>query len=454
MRLALFAIGWLVLATAAPAAPNFVFLLVDDLGWADLGCYGSSYHKTPHIDALAASGVRFTDAYAACPVCSPTRASILSGKYPARVGITDWIPGDDPKQRPLVGPADLHALPPAEVTFAEVLIQAGYQTYYTGKWHLGEQNERVAPTGQGFDRYVPAAEVGDWKTDATVTDRLTDRAITWLESLDSTRPFLLYFAYHRVHTPIIGHPDYLEDYQRRRPTVRSPDMIVEHTGRTRPRQDNPAYAADLQGVDASVGRIVASIAEIGLEDETIIVFFSDNGGLSTLRRPGPTCNLPLRAGKGWLYEGGIRVPLVVRVPGTTTAGRVCRVPVTSTDFYPTLLELAGLPKRPQQHVDGVSLVPLLKGATSLDRSTLYWHYPHYHGSTWTPGAALRDGDFKLIEFYDPPAVELYDLASDLGEQSDLSQRQPDRTAALLDKLHTWQQAVGAKLPKPNPRFKE
>ena len=450
--------------------PNFVFFLVDDLGWKDLGCYGSTFYDTPNLDRLAASGMRFTDAYAACPVCSPTRASIMTGKYPARLGITDWIPGQRPKNRKLLAPPIHNQLALEEVTIAEVLKEAGYRTFFAGKWHLGGQG--FFPEQQGFDinkgghhagsppggYYAPYKnpKLQDGPAGEYLTDRLAAESVRFLQT-HAKEPFLLYLSFYTVHTPIQACKRHIEAYQKKAdalPPLRGPEQTKEHNGWTKMRQDNPAYASMVHAMDENVGRVLGAIERLGLAEETVVIFMSDNGGLSTLGRRGyPTSNLPLRAGKGWCYEGGIREPMIVRAPGVTRPGSTCSVPVTSTDFYPTMLELAGLPPRPEQHVDGLSLVPLLAGGKTLPREAIYWHYPHYHGSTWTPGAAVRAGDWKLVEFYDEGTAELYHLGQDIGERRDLARQMPQKRDELLALLHAWQKQVGAKMPRPNPDYK-
>ncbi len=438
--------------------PNIVFLLVDDMGWTDLGCYGSTFHETPHIDALAGSGVRFSDAYTAASICSPTRASLMTGKHPVRVNITDWIPGRREKNPKLKTPEDIHRLPLEEVTIAEALKQAGYQTWYGGKWHLGDAG--FGPTDQGFDAYYDelaaskklAGNARNQKKKQlllTSSRDLTERALAFMRGRDESRPFFLYLSYNDVHTPIQPIEPHVGHYAKKaeRFTGDTPPR-PERRGKTRLRQDNANYASMVAAVDASVGRIVGELDKLGIADRTVVVFFSDNGGLSTTRGGGPTSVRPLRAGKGWLYEGGIRVPLIVRVPGVTKAGRVTDAPVVSMDMYPTLLELAGLPQRPGQHADGRSIVGVLEGADTIDREALYWHYPHYHGSTWAPGAAIRAGDWKLVEFYEEGTAELYNLTDDISESRDLSAKHPDKKRQLLDRLHAWQEKLGARMPVP------
>lgn len=435
--------------------PNVVFLLVDDLGWADVGCNGSSLHRTPHIDALADTGIRFTNAYAAASICSPTRASLMTGKHPVRVNITDWIPGQRRDNVKLETPEDQHFLGLEETTIAEAFGEGGYRTFFAGKWHLG--GDAYAPDKQGFDVYFDPHQnpaVGSpRRSNADVdlgrphaTRELTDAAIEFLGDSTATSPAFVYLSYFDVHTPIIPQQEMLPYYQQRVADLPEKEPIPEHYGVSRPQQDNPEYATMVETVDRSVGRMLASLAELGLADNTIMVFFSDNGGLCTKRNVGPTSNLPLRSGKGWLYEGGIRVPCIIKLPGSERAGTTIDTPIVSMDFYPTLLSLAGLPARPQQTVDGVDLAPLLKQSEAPLRETLYWHYPHYHGSEWRPGAAIRHNDWKLIEFYETGNVELYNLADDPGEQNDLSKQQPERTRTVQSLLHDWQMQIGAKLP--------
>jgi len=461
--------------------PNFIFILIDDLGWKDVGAYGSSFYETPHIDRLAAQGMRFTDAYAACPVCSPTRASIMTGKYPVRVGITDWIPGDDPKNRKLLGPQDLHQMPLKEKTIAEVLEEAGYKTAFFGKWHLGDKGYH--PEQQGFQinkgghwagqpasyfypykneqkRWdVPGLEGG--KEGEYLTDRLTEEAIAFMRS-HKDAPFLLYLSHYAVHTPIQSKPELVEKYQgklQENPSPQGPEYLPERESASKQIQDDPAYAGMVESVDQSVGRITAELEELGLEEDTIIIFMSDNGGLSTLPKKwkSPTSNVPLRAGKGWQYEGGIREPMIIKWPGEVRPGSVCSLPVISMDFYPTMLEMAGLGLRPKQHVDGVSLVPLLKeqvNESGWQRKAIFWHFPHYHGSGNTPAAAVRTGKYKLIEWFEDGSVELYDLEEDIGETRNLAETMPNKRDELLGMMRSWRHQIGAKLPQPNPDYKE
>ena len=463
-----------VFITAVPALDaakktNFLFFLVDDMGWADIGANGSTFHETPHIDRLASSGMRFTQGYAAGSVCSPTRASIMTGKHPVRVDITDWIPGQPNRPtNPLLHPEDRHSLPLEEVTLAEALKQHGYQTFFAGKWHLGKEGEW--PTDQGFDINIgghhkgspPGGYYAPWTNPALkakrkgeyLTERLTEESAKFLESRDKAEPFLLYLSYYNIHTPIQPYKKRIDHYKSKaEKSFTGPTPFeVEHDGKTRTRQDNPALASMVAAVDDSVGALLDKLENLKLDDNTVVIFFSDNGGLSTLGRIGPGCNLPLRAGKGWLYEGGIREPTLIRAPGVTQPGSVSHKPMISMDFFPTMLDLAGLPLQPKLHVDGRSLLSQLKGNDTGQR-TLHWHYPHYHGSSWKPGASIRDGDWKLIEFYHYNNFELYNLAKDPGERTNLAKHNPRKAAELRAKLSTWQKRMKAKMPVPNPDYK-
>jgi arylsulfatase A-like enzyme len=449
-----------------PPRPNFVFILADDLGWCDLGCYGSTFYETPHLDQLAAKGMRFTDAYAACSVCSPTRASILTGKYPARLRLTDWLPGRaDRLDQKLRRPVILDHLPLEEVTLAKALREGGYRTGFIGKWHLGGPD--FFPEKQGFDLNVGGCARGsppsyfspyriptlsDGPKGEYLTDRLTDEALKFIEG-GGGKPFLLYLSHYTVHIPLQAKADLLAKYRAkaaRLPPPAGPEFLSEGKSRMRQIQNNPVYAAMVESLDESVGRVMRKLAELGLEENTVVVFTSDNGGVAT-SEGFPTANVPLRAGKGWHYEGGVREPLIVRWPGVTKPGSTCRAPMMSTDYYPTFLEMAGLPLRPRQHVDGVSLVPLLKGRAQPERP-LFWHYPHYSNQGGGPGGAVRVGKFKLIEWFEDMHVELFDLSSDIGERHNLAATMPDRAAALRQQLHEWRESVKAAMPTPNPDY--
>jgi len=387
----------------------------------------------------------------------------MTGKYPARVKITDYIPGD---RRGRLNPAFyVHNLPLSEVTVGEALHEAGYATGFVGKWHLGDQG--FWPTDQGFDVNVAGSHVGGNKQISPydmpnltngpdgeyLTDRLTDEAVKFLRA-QQDRPFLLWLSHYDVHTPLVAKKQWIEHFQRKQAGLPPPDgQRTRREGARQDRrvQDHAIYAAKVASLDESVGRVLDTLKELGVADRTIVVFTSDNGGLSTTEGA-PTSNAPLRVGKGWLYEGGIRVPLLISWPGVTTAGRTCDVPVITNDLYPTLLEMAHQPARPEQHCDGLSLVSLIKGGTALERTNLYWHYPHYGNQGGSPGGALRAGDWKLIEFYEDNRAELYDLRSDPGEQHNLAAKMPDRTAQLRQNLAEWRTQVDAEMPTLNPDY--
>lgn len=447
--------------------PNMVFILVDDLGWKDLGSYGSSFYDTPNLDSLAQEGVRFTNAYSAHPVCSPTRAAIMTGKDPVRVGITDWIPGMGSERAPdpqLVPPEDDHHLPLEEITIAEAFKEEDYKTFFAGKWHLGETPE-YWPEHQGFDinkgghnkgsppagYYSPYENprLDDGPEGEYLTDRLADESIRFIEDMASKdQPFFLFLSFYTVHTPIQGAKQFDAWYKEKRaqlPDEGAPESRKEGLGKTRLTQSNDKYAAMVRSMDENVGKILDNLESLNLSDNTIIVFTSDNGGLTTRKDIGPTAVSPLRAGKGWAYEGGIRVPLIIKGPDLPE-GKVSGQPVTSMDYYPTLLELAGLPLNPYQHIDGTSIVPYLKQPGRVDERALVWHYPHYHGSMWRPGSAIRQGDWKLIEFYEEEKVELYNLRDDIEEQHDVSEDYPDKVAGLREEMHNYIQQRDGKYP--------
>lgn len=440
------------------AKMNFLFILVDDLGWADLGCYGSTFYETPHIDRLAAGGMRFTDAYAACPVCSPTRASILTGKYPARLHLTNWIPGPHRyPYSPVLPPDFKQELPLEEITIAEALQGSGYTSASIGKWHLG--GEGFLPRDQGFHLNHAGTHAGSprsyfypqWEGRPPVpgedgeylTDHLTNRALDFIEQ-NRESPFFLYLPFYAVHTPIEGKEEYIRKYQAKVRPGLTPGVD----------QHNPAYAAMIQSVDENVGRLMAKLDDLGIAERTVIFFTSDNGGLSApeWKNEPVTSNLPLREGKGHVYEGGIREPMIVKWPGVVPPGSVCREPVSSIDFFPTILDIAGAwtARIARQSYDGVSFVPLIEQSGSLPPRELYWHYPHYSNQLGRPGGAVRQGDFKLIEFYDDNTMELYNLREDVGERENLAERMPEKAAALRKLLDDWRKSVNAPMMMPNP----
>ena len=435
-------------ATAPPTPPNIVVILADDLGWMDLHCQGNPLLDTPQLDRLAKQGMRFTDAYAAAPVCTPTRAAMMTGKSPARLAITNHAPGHRPgfvpKGQDLAEAETLTYLPLGEVTIAERLKKAGYATGFIGKWHLshrkgadanGPWEPQLRPEHQGFDLNIggcdrggppsffepygipniPPRRKGDY-----LPERLADECISFLRT-NQAKPFFLCWWDYSVHYPI-----------------QAPEQLIQKY-RQRPGVKDPAYAAMIEGMDTAIGRVLQELDFLGLATNTLVLFTSDNGSLFG--------NEPLRANKGFLYEGGIRVPWIVRWPGIVKPGSTCSVPVISTDTYSTLLEAAGLKPVPEQAPDGESLLPLLRQTGSLQRKALYFHYPNYafHQRNRL-GGAIREGDFKLIRNYDDDSLELYNLAADLGETRNLSATHPEMTQRLTAKLESWLKSSGARMP--------
>ena len=501
-RLFLFLVGFSISSLDLPASerPNIIFFLVDDLGQRDVGCYGSQFHETPAIDQLAREGMLFTDAYATCHVCSPSRASILTGKYPARTNLTEWLGGRPERDyEPLHHGEKLTALPDEEVTLAETLKRHGYATANYGKAHVSVNpktygfDEEITgwvrsyhyPFGGAYDKKLPAKE-GDY-----YTDKLTDAALDFIER-NKNQPFFVHLEHFAVHDPIQGRPDLVKKYRKKLAAMtkqKGPDFILEpnpdgpqltkeklkalaendelqahqdaRVWWVKQKQDNVEFAGMLEATDESLARIRAKLKKLGLEENTIIVFTGDNGGMSasnqyrginhqrkSLDAQFASSNLPLRGAKGWNYEGGIRVPLVVHWPGKTQANTTSQAVVTGTDFYPTLLEMLGLPAFPDQHKDGRSFVPALK-AEAYDRGPIYWHFPHYsnHGYQ-SPNGAIRSGRYKLIEYYENGTVQLFDLEDDIGERKDLAKSKPEIARKLKKMLHDWRIEVDAKMPYP------
>lgn len=458
----------LLSAAEAAARTNVVLIVVDDLGWKDLGVYGSRFYETPNIDEFASNATRFTDAYASASICSPTRAALHTGRHPARVGITDWITGYDYKKDSpkLETPEDLHALPDAEVILAEQLAEAGYQTFFAGKWHLGKEGS--LPEDHGFEINIGGIGLGyppggyytpyenprlsDGPEGEYLTDRLTNESIDFLETRDKERPFLLHLSYYSVHTPIEACERYLDYYTRKakKEGLEDTTTLVEGEAISRVEQNNPAYATMVAAVDENVGRLLEALEERNLRDDTVVILTSDNGGLSTIfNDPGPTSNLPLRSGKGWLYEGGIRIPLIIDAPKSfQSQPELSREPVVTTDLYPTILDLVNIEPGSELQLDGQSLMPLLERTELGSPRALYWHYPHYHGSGWKPGGAVRLGNWKLIEFFETGEHELYDLAVDLEERNDLAESYPEITRDLRHRLREWRKETDAKMPNP------
>ncbi len=458
---------------------NFVFVMADDLGWTGLSCYADDLHETPNIDRLADQGILFTNAYASATISSPTRASLLTGKSPAQLHYTTWREdGREPymaaDENKLIAPQTIYDLPIEEVTYADVLNDDGYYTVHVGKWHVG--GEGFFPEAHGFDlniggsqwgapdtywapfrgdenfgdfRYIPGIDVGLLDDDVYLTDLYTDKAIYAIENAHGAdKPFFINLWYYTPHTPIEGKEEYIEKFRKK---AESSEERMRHT--------NYEYAAMVKSLDENVGRIMERLDDLGIADHTVVVVYSDNGG-----RIGPyeewemtADHYPLRSGKGALYEGGIRVPLIIRWPGVTTAGSVSDVPVTSYDFYPTFLEMANLTGDPEHnaHVEGVSMVPVLQDpSVTLDRENLFWHYPHYYfyPVATTPVSAMRSNDWKLLFYYEDSKLELYNLEEDIGEQNNLADVYPEKTRELFDLLREWRDEVNAQLPRLNPKY--
>jgi arylsulfatase A-like enzyme len=469
---------WLVPALSASIAsrPNFVFFLVDDLGVNDLGCYNpATFYETPHVDGLARDGMRFERAYAASCVCSPTRGSILCGKYPARTKTTDWFSG---KRTGRMNHAEyITHLPLEEVTVAEALREAGYGTAFVGKWHLG--GEGFEPERQGFDTNIAGmsngsppswfspyknAKLPDGPPGEHLPERLARESSQIIKRFAAEKkPFFLHHCLYLVHTPLRTKPELVTKYTakaerlgRSADTKHFPSTEEEQIWpdtperrRVRSEQSHPVYAGMMETMDRVIGAVTQALAEAGVAGNTVVFFFSDNGGLSTSEGH-PTTNKPLRCGKGWGYEGGIRSPLIVRWPGKIQPGSTAMTPAISTDFYPTMLEMAGLPARPAQHVDGRSLVPVMLG--KADRSwrerSLFWHYPHYANQGGFPFSAVQSGGMKLLERLEDGRIHLYNLDADPSELHDLASQMPDKAEAMREQLHRWRQDVGAKLLRP------
>lgn len=453
-----------------PQRPNVLLIVADDLGYTDVGAYNDdTFYETPHIDSLARRGMMFTDGYAANPVCSPTRYSLLTGRAPSREHHTDWFCGDR------TGRFD-HArydcsMDTTRGTIGEAFQEAGYDTWFGGKWHLGPDSTHW-PKNQGFD-----INKGGWRGGSPVAHgaggyfspydnprladgpegeylpfRLADEAEQFIETHQND-PFFALLSFYEVHNPRQAPDSLIEKYRRKRDRLLLDEKKefepikqiwqVDRARKARVIQGHPVYAAMVDALDHSVGQVLEALSENGLSDNTVVVFVSDNGGLSTAEGHN-TSNRPLRGGKGWVYEGGIRVPYVMHWPGVTNTGATTDVPATTTDLYPTLLDIAGLQPRPKQHVDGTSLVPILKGQASLDRDALYWHYPHYSNQGGFPGGAVRRGPWKLVENYEDGSVQLFNLETDLGEQNDLASQHPKRVRQMRNRLHDWYDEVGAR----------
>lgn len=477
--------------------PNVIVILADDLGWADLSCYGSTFHETPNLDRLAKQGMRFTQGYAAHSYCSPTRAALLTGCNPARLKITDYIPsnGKSGKHQP----AEIHKeLPLAKVTLAEIVGEHGYFTWHVGKWHLGDVG--FYPQQQGFEiniaghaaglplsffwpygnpndeevpqpkkagnyhsRGVPGVVKGG-KEGEHLCDRLTDEAIKLIKARAAAEPFFLHLTYYDVHTPIQAKPELIAKYTakakslglpapKKAPSV--PEGDPAHGSEKRDHllnQCNATYAAMVETLDTNVGKLLEALNQLDIANNTLVIFTSDNGGLNqhNLGATPITSNSPLRAGKGWLYEGGVRVPWIVRWPGKTKPGSVCDLPIITSDLAPTVLEICDLPPKPDLHLDGKSFASLLQGANQPIHESLFWHFPHYGNTGSGPCSSVRVGDWKLIHWIEDDSVELFDLATDPGEKLNLAAQDLERSKDLRSRLDTWREKTHAIMPKLKP----
>lgn len=451
--------------------PNILFILADDLGCHDLSVTGSNYYETPNIDRIANEGMVFTDGYAACQVCSPSRASIMSGKFPARHGITDWIGAktgvawrEQGRYNQLLPPDYVHNLPHEYVTLPEALKEAGYKTFFAGKWHLGSKGSW--PEDHGFDINIGGWDVGSprggyfapWENPnlpsgpggQNLSMRLADETVNFIKENKDTA-FFAFLSFYAVHGPIQTTQGKWAKYRQKAEELGIAETGFEmgHFLPIRQVQDNPVYAGLVEAMDDAVGRVLSALDESGLAENTVVIFTSDNGGVAA-GDAFATSNKPLRAGKGYQFEGGIREPYFIKIPGMK-GGQKNSTPVTGTDFYPTLLQLAGANLKPGKHTDGVSLVPLLQGETISERP-LIWHYPHYGNQGGEPSSIIRLGNWKLIHYYEDGREELYNLKTDLEETNDLAAENPEKVKELNEKLFSYLNEVGARFPEKDPEY--
>jgi arylsulfatase A-like enzyme len=479
-------------AEDAPSRPNIIVILADDLGWADLSGYGSTFHESPHLDRLSDEGMRFTQAYSSSPYCSPARAALLTGRHPARLKITDYIPSNGWTGKLL--PAEMKMeLPLEEVTLAEVLRDAGYATWSVGKWHLGDLG--FYPQDQGFQVNIAGNHSGGppsffWpygnekgvtvarpkarddkvgyhytpvpgllaggKPGEHLCDRLTSEAINLIEHRRKDEPFFLYLSYYDVHAPIMAKPELTEKYRAKAATLGLPSVPDApryhvdnrvHGGKKMEMletQVNPVFAGMVETLDSNVGRLMAKLEELGIAENTLVLFTSDNGGDNV------SSQRPLTGCKGWLYEGGVRVPWIVKWPGVTKPGSTSDMPITLTDIVPTVLEATGLPARPDLHADGVSIVPLLGGSKEPVHESLFWHFPHYGNHGAGPSSSVLAGDWKLIHWIESDSVELFNLSKDLSEKNNVAAQHPEIVKNLRERLETWRTETAANMPRPKP----
>lgn len=467
--------------------PNVIVILADDLGWADLTSYGSTFYETPNLDKLASNGIRFTQNYATCPVCSPTRASMMTGKYPVKTGVTDWIRGrqEDGKAMPyekLIAKPTAYQLALEEKTIGEYALENGYKTFFAGKWHLGEE-EKYWPDYQGFQtnkggwsKGSPTGRINDsiggfftpYKNPKLIdgpageylTDRLTNECIDFIDK-SAQSPFFLFYSLYAVHNPMQAPAALIKKYETKQTKAGFKDkdrfakdeewMKYENGWKRRLVQDNPVYAAMIENMDWNIGRLLEKLRQSGLDDNTLIIFTSDNGGLSTAEGS-PTINGPLRAGKGWLYEGGIRVPLIMYWKGKILGGSNSDLPVSTADLFPTIATVINRKYQKAKSIDGENIFQLLANPKSSKNRTLYWHYPHYSNQGGKPGSAIREGNYKLIYNYEDEQVELYDVVNDMAEKNNIASVNRQIASQLRKKLLKWLKENGARIPYKNPAY--
>lgn len=467
--------------------PNIVIILADDLGWTDLGSYGSSFYETPNLDKLAANGIRFTQNYATCPVCSPTRASLMTGKYPLKTGVTDWIRGrqEAGKARPyekLIARPTAYQLALQEKTIGELALENGYKTFFAGKWHLGEEEKywpdyqgfqvnkggwsKGSPTGKindstgGFFTPYNNPKLSDGPPGEYLTDRLTNECISFLEK-NKQSPFLLLYSLYAVHNPLQAPANLIHKYETKQKQlnfqnkdrfIKDENWMKNEAGwKQRQVQDNPVYAAMIENMDWNIGRLIDKLELLHLDDNTLVIFTSDNGGLSTAEGS-PTTNAPLRAGKGWLYEGGTRVPMIIYWKGKITAGSVSDLPLSTADLFPTIAKAINKNYQTDQTIDGADIFHLLADPGGNQNRALYWHYPHYSNQGGKPGSAIRKGKYKLIYNYEDETTELYDVVNDIGEKNNIAGIQKSITKSLKKKLFKWLKKNHALFPGKNPGY--
>jgi arylsulfatase A-like enzyme len=475
----------LLASLACGKQPNIILFLIDDLSWSDIGANGSTFYETPNIDQMARDGAIFSDAYAPSPVCSPSRASILTGKYPSRINVSyiSGTTGPKGKGYKLTPPQSDGFIPFEELSIAEALRNHEYKTVHIGKWHLQNHTDLGTahfPENHGFDLNIAGFRMGqpgsyyfpfksekhpstnvpglkDGKKGDYLTDTLTDKAISFIKQ-NKDQPFFINLWYYTVHTPIQPRKDKLAKYQKKANSLGYPQKnkngIPIWNSLSRSRQDFAPYACMVESMDENIGRILKTLRSEDLEKDTLVIFFSDNGGLSTGSGPNmPTSSLPLRAGKGWLYEGGIRVPLIMKFPGKIKAGTKIPEPIVGTDLYPSILDLLGLPLHPEQHMDGESVKPLFSDKKSLNREAIYFHFPHYHHiNSMGPSGAIRKGDFKLIEVFETGKYELYNVRKDIAENHNLAGKMPELTEELAKNLKQWREDSNARVAFPNQEY--